>query len=93
MLARLVLFNFGLGMREAANELAADMGPLIRGMNGCKSATFFGDDTDGQYGLFVLWESQEHVDSAAAVIGPQLMSLLEGKTTEEPSRRLYNVIG
>ena len=93
MFVRLVLFNFGLGMRDAANELAADIGPQIRGLNGCKSATFFGDDTDGQYGLFVLWESQEHVDSAAKIIGPQLMSHLEGKVTEESSRRLYNVIG
>ncbi len=55
--------------------------------------TFFGDDTDGQYGLFVLWDSQESADAAADVIAPQLMSHLKGKVTEEPSRRLYSVIG
>jgi hypothetical protein len=93
MFVRLVLFNFGVGMREAADELAADLGPQIRELSGCKSVTFFGDDTDGQYGLFVLWESQEHADSAAGVIAPQLMSHLAGKVTGEPSRRLYSVIG
>jgi len=80
-------------MRETADELADDLGPQIRGLSGCESVTFFGDDTDGQYGLFVLWESQEHADSAADVIGPQLMSHLAGKVTEEPSRHLYRVIG
>ena len=93
MFARLVLFNFGPGMREAADALAADLGPQIRGLNGFQSVTFFGDDTDGQYGLFVLWESQEDADAAADVIAPQLMLHLKGKVTEEPSRRLYSVIG
>ncbi len=93
MFARLVLFKFGPEMREAADALAADLGPQIKDLNGCESVTFFGDDTDGQYGLFVLWESQADADAAADVIAPQLMSHLKGKVTEEPSRRLYSVIG
>ncbi len=93
MFARLVLFKFGPGMREAADALAADLGPQIRGLSGFQSVTFFGDDTDGQYGLFVLWESREDADVAADVIAPQLMSHLEGKVTEKPTRRLYDVIG
>ena len=93
MFARLVLFKFGPGMREAADALAGDLGPQIRGLNGCQSVTFFVDDTDGQYGLFVLWDSQESADAAAEVIAPQLMSHLGGKVTEEPTRRLYSVIG
>ncbi|HIM59507.1 MAG TPA: hypothetical protein EYM41_02805 [Dehalococcoidia bacterium] len=59
MFARLVLFNFGPGMRSAADELAGDLAPQIRGLRGCKSVTVFGDDLDGQYGLFVLWDTQE----------------------------------
>ena len=93
MFLRLVLFKFGPGMREAADDLAADLGPQIRALDGCQSATFFGDDTDGQYGLFVLWDSQANADAAADKIAPQLMSHLGGKVTEEPSRRLYSVIG
>ncbi len=93
MFARLVLFKFGPGMREEADALAGDLGPQIRGLSGCRSVTFFGDDTDGQYGLFVLWDSQVDADAAADVIAPQLMSHLQGKVTEAPSRRLYSVIG
>ena len=93
MFARLVLFKFGSGMREAADALSADLGPQIRALSGCQSATFFGDDTDGQYGIFILWNSQESADAAAEVIAPQLMEHLGGKVTEEPSRRLYSVIG
>lgn len=93
MFARLVLFKFGPGKRDAADALAADLGPQIRGLSGCESVTFFGDDTDGQYGLFVLWDTQENADTAADVIAPQLMSHLAGNVTEEPVRRLYSVIG
>lgn len=92
MFARLVLFNFGPGMRDAADALAADLAPQIRNQTGCKSVTVFGDDSDGQYGIFVLWDSQEHADAAAGVIAPQLQSHLAGKVTEEPVRRLYSVI-
>ena len=34
MFARLVLFNFGPGMRSAADELAGDLAPQIRGLPG-----------------------------------------------------------
>ena len=93
MFARLVLFNFGPGMRSAADELAGDLAPpQIRGLRGCKSVTVFGDDLDGQYGLFVLWDTQEDADAAASVIAPQLQAHLAGKVTEEPTRRLFTVI-
>ena len=92
MFARLVLFKFGPDLREAAEKLASDLGPRIRAQAGCQSVTFFGDDSDGQYGLFVLWNSQEHADSAASEIAPQLQRHLAGKVTEQPLRRLYEVI-
>ena len=84
-------------MRSAADELAGDLAgdlapPQIRGLRGCKSVTVFGDDLDGQYGLFVLWDTQEDADAAASVIAPQLQAHLAGKVTEEPTRRLFTVI-
>ncbi len=92
MFVRLVMFNLGTGKRAIADSLASDLGPQIRGLAGCQSATFFGDDSDGQYGIYVLWESQEEADAAAAVIAPQLQKHLAGNVTEPPSRRLYQVI-
>ena len=92
MFARLVLFNFGIGKRKEAEDVASDLGPQIRGLSGCQSATFFGDDSDGQYGIFVLWDSQEAADAAADVIAPQLQRHLAGNVTEPPLRRLFEVI-
>ena len=92
MFVRLVLFKFGPGMQDAAERLASDLGPQIQSLDGCQSVTFFGDETDGQYGIFVLWDSQENADSAANVIAPQLQQHLAGNVREEPSRRLFRVI-
>jgi hypothetical protein len=30
----------------------------------------FGDDADGETGIFVLWDTHEHADDAAAVVRP-----------------------
>ena len=92
MSVRLVLFTLGPGKREIADALASDLGPQIRGLPGCDSATFFGDDSDSQYGIVVLWDSQENADAASAVIAPQLQGHLAGNVTEPPTRRLYRVI-
>jgi heme-degrading monooxygenase HmoA len=92
MFVRLVYFNFGPGQRRAAEELAAELRPLIRSQPGSPSVTFFGDDTDGQYGIFVLWDTQAHADAAAAVVGPRLEKHLAGKVKGQPIRRLLEVI-
>jgi hypothetical protein len=93
MFVRLVYFNFGPGRRDAAEALAAELGPVIRAQPGCASATFFGDDADGQYGIFVRWDTQAHADAAAAIVGPRLERHLAGKVKAPPMRRLMEVIG
>lgn len=92
MFARLVGFNFGPGHHQAAETLAAELGPLIRSQPGCSSAIFFGDDTDGEYGIFVLWDTQAQAAAAAAIVGPRLARYLAGNVKGEPSRRLFEVI-
>jgi hypothetical protein len=93
MVARLVSFNFGSGQPAPAEALAAELGPLIRSQPGCSSATVFGDDADGQYGIFVLWDTQEQADAAAAIVSPRLEHHLAGNVKAPPSRRLFKVIG
>jgi quinol monooxygenase YgiN len=92
MYIRLVQFTFGPGMRSKVEELAAELGPAIEAQDGCNGVTFFGDDSDGEYGLSVLWESQENADAAAAVISPKLQRALAGNVQGPPSIRLYEVI-
>jgi len=91
--ARLVYFNLGPGQRSAAEALAKELGPLIRSQRGCANATFFGDDADGQYGIFVLWDTQAHADEAAAIVAPRLERHLAGKVKSAPTRRLFEVMG
>ncbi len=92
MFVRLVRFSFGQGKQAAAQDLADDVVPAIRARPGCQAVTFFGDDSDGEYGLYVLWTSQEDADAAAAVISPLLQQGLAGNVQGPPAIRLFQVI-
>ncbi len=92
MFVRLVRFSFGPGKHAAAESLAKDLVPQISQQAGCKGVTCFGDQADGEYGLYVLWESQEAADAAASVIGPQLSKHMSGNVQGAPDIRLFPVI-
>ena len=89
MYVRLVRFAFGPGKQDAAQSLAADLVPAISARPGCKGVTFFGDHSDGEYGLYVLWDTKENADASAAVIGPRLQQHLAGTPSD---RRLFEVL-
>ncbi len=92
MYVRLVRFSFGPGKRSEAQALADDLGPRISALAGCSGVTVFGNESDGEYGLFVLWDSQASADAAAAVIGPRLSEHLEGNLIDGPDIRLFEVL-
>ena len=92
MYVRLVRFAFGPAKHPAAEELARTLVPAINDQKGCSGVTFFGDATDGEYGLVVLWGSQEDADAAAQVIGPILQQSLAGNVQGPPDIRLFEVI-
>ena len=92
MYARLVRFSFGPGARAKAQALADDLAPQIGSLDGCSGVTVFGNEADGEYGLFVLWDSQAAADAAAGVIGPQLSKHLAGNTQGAPDIRLFEVL-
>ena len=92
MYVRLVRFTFGPGKHSAAEDLANKLVPAIDAQKGCNSVALFGDATDGEYGLVVMWESKEDAEAAAAVIGPQLQQGLAGNVQGPPDIRLFEVI-
>ena len=92
MFARLVRFRFEPGQRAAAQAAADDLAPLISAQPGCGGVTVFGDDNDGQWGIFVLWDSQANADAAAQVIRPKLDQHLSGLVQGPPETRLFEVI-
>jgi quinol monooxygenase YgiN len=92
MFARLVRFSFGPGKSQEEQALANEMVPLINSQPGCHGATVFGDEADGECGIFVLWDTQADADAAAAVVGPRLNEHLAGKVQGPPDARLFPVI-
>jgi quinol monooxygenase YgiN len=88
-----VRFALAPGKATVAQALAADVVPAIREQEGCLAATLFGDESSGEYGLYVHWTSIEHADAAAPVIGPRLMQALSGQATGPPDIRLFDVLG
>ncbi len=92
MYARLVRFSLGTGNHAAAQALADDLTPQIAAQPGCKGVTVFGDAADGEYGIFVLWDSETNADAAAGVIRPKLNEHLSGKVQGAPDARLFEVL-
>ena len=92
MYVRLVRFQFGADAGAKAKALAEELGPLIAEQPGCRAATIFGDESDGECGIYVLWDSQENADAAATIVQPQLQKHLAGNVTRPPDRRLFTGI-
>ena len=91
MYLRLVRFTLSAAGRATAQAMADDLTPAIKQQPGCQSAIFFAGE-DGEGGLAVLWDSQEHADAAAAVISPRLEQHLAGNVSGPPDRRLFPVL-
>jgi hypothetical protein len=92
MYARFVKFTLGAGRRAVAQALADDLVPRIASQPGCASVTVYGDDGAGEYGIFVLWESEGNAAGAASVIRPILDKHLSGNAKAPPEVRLFEVI-
>jgi hypothetical protein len=90
--ARLVRFSLGSGRRTVAQALADDLAPQIASQPGCQGVTVFGDDDDGEYGIFVLWASEADAGAAAGVIRPILDRHLAGNAQAPPDARLFEVL-
>jgi heme-degrading monooxygenase HmoA len=92
MYARLVRFSLASGNEAKAQELADDVAPLIATQPGCQAVTIFGDHEIGEYGVYVLWDTQEHADAAAGVVRPKLNEHIAGVATAPPDTRLFSVL-
>ena len=52
----------------------------------------FGDESDGEYGIFVLWDSEDNANAAALVVRPKLEEHLAGNAKNPPDARLFKVL-
>jgi hypothetical protein len=56
-----------------------------------KKVVFFGDETEGEYGFWSLWESKEDAEAEAEAIRLQLKEAVSGIAKQPPTRRLFEV--
>jgi heme-degrading monooxygenase HmoA len=92
MYARLVRFTLEPGSETKAKEIVDELAPLISVQPGCEAVTVFGDRKDGEYGIYVLWDTQENADAASGVIRPRLDGHLAGSVKTPPEARLFEVL-
>jgi heme-degrading monooxygenase HmoA len=92
MYARLVRFSLEPGGETKARELANELAPLIAEQPGCQAVTVFGDHGEGEYGIYVLWDTQEHADIATGMVRPRLNDHLAGNAKGPPETRLFEVL-
>jgi len=92
MYARLVRFSLGPGKRAVAQVVADNLPPLIAALPGCKSVTVFASDSDGECGVFVLWDSESNANAAAPQIRPKLDQIIASHVQGTPDARLFEVL-
>jgi quinol monooxygenase YgiN len=92
MYARLVTFKLGPGKRSEAKKLVESFDPKIRARNGFKSLTFLGDDTLGEYGGLMVYESEADAEAAFEALYPQLGKALTGIAQGPPTNHLFEVL-
>lgn len=91
MYLRLVRITLEPGSRTDAQTFANEFVPAIRAQNGCNKCVFFADDSTGDYGIMVLWNTKEDADAAAPVIGPRLAQALSEITDNPADIKLFEV--
>ena len=91
MYARLVRYSLGPGKGAAAGALADEIAPLIAEQPGCAHVTVFGDEDDGEGGIFVLWDSEANANAAMMIVRPKLEAHLTG-APGPPNARLFPVL-
>ncbi|MFC2047241.1 hypothetical protein ACFLTK_03060 [Chloroflexota bacterium] len=72
-------------------EIVDKFDPILKARNGFKSATYFGDDMVGDYGILVLWESKKDAEAARKEIFPVFQKTVSEMLRSPPSNPLFEV--
>ncbi len=91
MYASLLTFKTAPGKRTEAEGLADKTYPVIKGMKGLKSAVYFGDSDNNEYGALSTWETKEDLETAFGLIQAKLQEMLGPIAIEPPVRKIYEV--
>ena len=92
MYANLVMFTLGPGKRSTAEKLFERFATAAKARKGFKTLTVLADDTVGEYGVLVVFESKEDADATFEALFPQVQEALAGIGQGQPTRRLFEVL-
>jgi hypothetical protein len=70
MFARYSVTSYGRIEPERAFRIADELDPLYREQAGCLDVRWLYDEVAGEYGAFVLWESEAALTAAAQALQP-----------------------
>ena len=91
MYASLTTFKTAPSKRAESEGLADKVFPIMKGMKGLKSVTYFIDSDRDEYGSFYTWETKEDLKAAYNSIQPMLQEVFGSLATEPPVRKIYEV--
>ena len=91
MVVRLIMMNFGPGMRSGAEKVADAFAGIYKTMKGFKSSTFFGEWETGACGALSLWESKEDADAASVILKPKLQEVAGGILRGPPTVQTFEL--
>ena len=91
MYASLFTIKTAPGKRTEAEGLADKMYPVLKDMKGFKSALYFGDPDNNEYGSLYIWETKEDLEAAYSVTEPKVGEMLGPLAVEPPIRRVFEV--
>ena len=93
MIARLLLMDFGTGIRSAGEKIADQFAGIYKTMKGFKGSTFFGEWETGECGALSQWESKEDADAASASMKPKLQEVAGGILKGPPTVKTFELYG
>ena len=91
MYALLTSIYLGPRTQKAAEAAADEVAPVFESLKGFRSATFFGDNTTGEFGVFTIWDSKEDAEAVSVVVVPVLRQALGDLLKSPLSLRAYEI--
>jgi hypothetical protein len=91
MYIRMIVFQTNGNKKDEATKIMDRMLPKIGKQPGCKGCDFLVHEKDGRYALLVYWETEQHAETAAPIIGPEMTPSLNRISTKPVDPILYKV--
>ena len=91
MYASLSTFKTAPGKRDEVLKGGDQVFAFAKGMKGFKSAVYFVDYDNNEYGTLYVWETKEDLEAAFSLVMSKFQDLTNSLYIEPPVRRIYEV--